>query len=61
MPLYRVEWSIDLEAETPREAAEMAFQIMQKPGTTATVFDVAEFDSDGEAVRVDLMVEEGEQ
>jgi len=36
--LYRVRW----EAETPREAAEKARHYQTKPGTTATVFEVAE-------------------
>ena len=52
-----VTWEIDLDAATPREAAEKAFAIMQQPGTTATVFDVT--DPAGDTHRVDLM--EGEE
>jgi hypothetical protein len=40
--LYRVRWEIEVEAETPREAAEKARHYQTKPGTTATVFAVAE-------------------
>jgi hypothetical protein len=40
--LYRVLWEIEVEAETPREAAERARHYQTKPGGTATVFEVAE-------------------
>jgi hypothetical protein len=40
--LYRVLWEIEVEAETPLEAAEKARHYQVKPGTTATVFEVAE-------------------
>jgi hypothetical protein len=40
--LYWVLWEIEVEAETPRKAAERARHFQTKPGTTATVFDVAE-------------------
>lgn len=40
MTLYRVTWEIDVEADTPREAAIKARDYQTKPGTTATVFDV---------------------
>jgi hypothetical protein len=40
--LYRVRWEIEVEAETPREAAERARHYQTKPGTTAAVFEVAE-------------------
>ena len=55
--MHHVTWEIDLDAGTPREAAEEAFAIMQRPGTTATVFDVT--DEAGATHRVDLM--EGEE
>ena len=41
--LYRVRWEIEVEAETPQHAAEKARHYQTKPGTTATVFEVAEF------------------
>jgi hypothetical protein len=40
--LYRVLWEIEVEAETPREAAERARHYQTKPGGTATVLEVAE-------------------
>ena len=40
--LYRVRWEIEIEAATPRESAEKARHYQTKPGTSATVFEVAE-------------------
>jgi hypothetical protein len=40
--LYRVRWEIEVEAETPREAAEKARHYQTKPGTTAMEFEIAE-------------------
>ena len=54
--MHHVTWEIDLDAATPREAAEEALRIMQRPDTMATVFDVT--DETGATHRVDLM--EGE-
>jgi len=56
---YHVTREIDIDAESPREAAEKAFQYMQLPGTTATCFDV--FDEYGEPVRVDLLDEQPDE
>ena len=42
--LYRVRWEIEVEAATPHEAAEKARYYQTKPGTTATVFEVAQVD-----------------
>ena len=53
---FRVEWRIDLYAETAREAAEQAFSIMQRDGTFATYFEV--YDQDG--VKTDVDLEEDE-
>jgi hypothetical protein len=42
---YRVAWEIDVEADSPREAAEKAREIMQRPKTepdSANVFQVLE-------------------
>lgn len=59
MRRYLVTWEIDIfDAASPEDAARKAFEIMQRPGTSATVFDVIEHDSNGEAVRVDLMGDE---
>ena len=58
MPRYLVTWEIDIEdAVSPEDAARQAFAIVQRPGTSATVFDVIEHDTNGEAVRVDLLEE----
>jgi hypothetical protein len=39
---YHVTWEIDLEAATPREAAELARDMQIGPGSSATVFTVEE-------------------
>jgi hypothetical protein len=57
MKEYRVEWTIDIEADTPREAAEKALAIQRDGFSRATVFDVHEKDAD-EGVTVDLEVGE---
>ena len=50
---YRVQWEMDIDADTPQEAAQKAFEYVNLPGTTANVFDV--YDESGEVLRVDLM------
>lgn len=53
MAEYQIEWAIDLPANTPREAAELARRLQTHPDTTALVFNV--FDkSTGEWTVVDL-------
>lgn len=37
---YTVTWTIELEADTPREAAEKALVIHRDPESIATVFSV---------------------
>lgn len=55
MPDYRVSWSIDIEAESPLEAAKQAFEYMQDHDTTATVFEVySHADNAKKEVKVDL-------
>ena len=56
---FLVTWEVDMYAETPADAARMAFAIMKKPGTTATVFKV--FDEEGESTIVDILEEEDER
>ena len=51
MAQYLVVWKIDIDAESPRAAAEFALAI-QRRTSTATVFDVT--DEDGRSVIVDL-------
>lgn len=50
---YLVTWEINICAKTPEDAARQAFEIMQRQGTTATVFNVV--NSNGDSVSVDLL------
>jgi hypothetical protein len=50
---YRVTWQIDLEADTPEEAARQALVIQRDPSSIATVFEVSN-DCGDDAVQVDL-------
>ena len=59
MTSYSVNWEIDIEAESPVEAARQALKIHRDQNSTATVFDV--FDEDGNHTRVDLLEIEEEQ
>ena len=52
MPEYRVHWEIDLDADSPREAAEKALTIHRNPESIATVFDVT--DETGRIECIDL-------
>jgi hypothetical protein len=40
MPEYTVVWRINIEADSPREAAMEALRIHRKPDSIATVFEV---------------------
>jgi hypothetical protein len=51
---YHVAWEIDLAAESPVDAARRALDMVSDPKSLAHVFSVKEFDSDEDAVRVDL-------
>lgn len=51
---YLVTWEIDAEAESPREAAQEAFDAMQREDTWATVFTVEDLDT-GKKVLIDLL------
>jgi hypothetical protein len=44
--MYRVSWHIEIEADTPREAAEMARGIQLDVGSVATCFIVDEVQSE---------------
>ena len=52
MSQHFVTWSIDIEADTPKAAAEEALKIQRNPGSIATVFEV--IDQDGKITQVDL-------
>ena len=54
---YVVVWTIDLEAETSRQAAAKALAIHRNPDSIATVFDVYDQDRGGK-VMIDLTPEE---
>lgn len=51
---YHVIWEIDLDADTPADAARQALAIQRDRFSQAIVFDVIEADSNGEAQRIDL-------
>jgi hypothetical protein len=65
MKEYRVTWEIDIDADSPEEAAQKALDIQRNPESMATVFDV--FEPDEEAndnakhFRVDLMEDDPEE
>lgn len=47
MTNYLVEWSIDIEADSPEEAARQALEIQRNPASIATVFRVyGDFDEE---------------
>lgn len=53
MPCYKVIWEIDIDADTPLEAAKQAEEIQKSPESTATVFGVTDPET-GISVEVDL-------
>lgn len=54
---YLVTWQIDIEADSPEEAAEIALRIQRDAGSDATCFEVSDKDSLINTV-VDLAQEE---
>lgn len=59
---FLVQWEIEVDAESPREAAELALEIMHDPSSDATCFDVRARDADPEEgfETIDLGKEEEE-
>lgn len=54
---YRVTWSIDVEADSPREAAEEAQRIQRRYNSDAAVFHVLRHDQDDSQEKtVDLSI-----
>ena len=53
---YKVRWEIDIDAETPEEAAMQAFAIQRDQESLATVFEVD--DKKGNTVTIDIGVSE---
>ena len=39
---YTINWTIEVDANSPEEAANQALEIMRDPDSTATVFEVIE-------------------
>jgi hypothetical protein len=54
---FRVIWEIEIEADSPREAAQQARAIQLTPGMSATVFDVWAH-TVGKMHRIDLVEED---
>ena len=46
MKSFRVSWEIDVDAKSPRAAAQEALRIQRDPESTATVFSVRETKSE---------------
>jgi hypothetical protein len=56
MASYLVEWSIDIDAESPEEAARLALATQRDPDSTAVMFYVRSDDRPS-GVMVDLLDE----
>ena len=54
MTSYRVTWEIDIDADTPTEAAQLAQDWLRDVDTMATVFEVTEHAQNSKTVIVDL-------
>ena len=50
--MMHVTWEVDVDADTPKDAARQALAIQRRADSTATVFDVT--DESGHTVHVDL-------
>lgn len=46
MPMYKVKWEIEIDAEDPGDAARRALEIHRDPSSLATWFDVSEIPMD---------------
>jgi hypothetical protein len=53
MTSYRVSWAVDVDADTPEEAARLTLAMQRDPAGIATVFDVQP-EQGGPAARIDL-------
>lgn len=58
MPTYFVTWEIEIDADSPREAAEQALKIQRDQDSTAVVFGVIGFDTEEDKQMIDLLEEE---
>lgn len=57
MPEYTVVWKIQLDAGTPRMAAQEALKIVQDKGSSAVVFEVSRDDEEPAMIDLDEAVE----
>lgn len=55
MSTFKVVWEIDIDADSPTEAAKIAWDVQRDPASIATVFEV--IDKNGKRHEVDLEVE----
>jgi hypothetical protein len=53
MNTYQVAWEMDVEAETPREAAEKARELLRDPDSEVHAYDVSLDDEHGWVVDLD--------
>lgn len=60
MPQYLVKWEIDIEADSPKEAAYEAWKIQQRHDSEALVFDVVT-QATGKEEKIDLLEEVSEE
>lgn len=56
MKSYSVSWEIELDAETPQDAAREAWKIMRLTDSSANCFTVC--DDEGNVTRIDLQKED---
>ena len=54
---YKVVWTIDIDAENPREAAKQALEVMQDKGSEAICFEVCNPNTGKVIEHIDLMEE----
>jgi hypothetical protein len=52
MPEYRITWEMDIDADSPIDAARQALKIQRDPDSIANVFDIT--DEAGTTERIDL-------
>lgn len=53
MTLYHIEWHIEIDADSPTDAAKRALKMHRDPDSTATVFNVTKHDSSGVPLSID--------
>lgn len=55
MPIFEVNWHVQVEADSPEDAARQALAIQRRRDSIAQVFEVTS--ADGETLEVDLLDE----